>query len=319
MLNIEGVYIMSNFEFLKSFDTQLFEEGSKSEKQFVAKDYDNAIQTLRKFTEGIILYAAKKEGFPSRKSLSQRIKYMLKVDYINDDLSDMFHLLRSAGNDASHFNKVKFDRQDVLTRLQDAFFVARWLYNRYTTKKIRNDFDLTKLESQEEPMQKATPVEEENSPNGMLKIVKGFFDLVARNSPSQEIVGDTGVMEIKVDNRSIPYMVLLRKFTNDKVSNALYPAIYVYKGFDVAFTVYGKGGYCHENWGEIETSKPLIQKYFEENGQIDQVIQQNPKFNYLDNHYAGVYRLSKLGKDTYQLIADDFEKIQAYLKEQRGE
>lgn len=307
---------MSNFEFLKSFDMHLFDEGSKAETQFMAKKYDIAIQTLRKFTEGMILYAAKKEGFPSRKNLSERIKYMLQVAYIDKDLSDILHLLRNAGNDASHYNKVKFDQQDVLTRLQDAFFIARWLYNRYNIKKIRDDFDLTKLEEKQEIVNNNIETKVDTS-SAMTKFVKYFFDISAVNGPSKETPGHSGILEIKVDNRTIPYMVLLRKF-QDKVSNALYSAIYIYKNFGVAFTVYGKGGNCRDNWPEqIEKGKRTIESYFKENGQYNDVLKENPNYNYFDNLYEGVYELSKFDEKTYKLITEDFENIRIKLKKIR--
>ena len=309
--------IMSNFEFLKSFEIELFNEVSKAETQYIAKTYDIAIQTLRKFTEGMILYAAKKEGFPSRKNLSARIEYMLQVDYINKDLFDMLSLLKNAGNKASHYNQVEFDRQDVLTRLQDAFFIARWLYNRYNIKKIHDDFDSTKLEKKKEFVKEKIENKGDMS-NVMTKLVKHFFDISAVNGPSEETPGKNSILEIKVDNRTIPYMVLLRKF-RDKVSNALYPAIYIYKNFGVAFTVYGKGGYCKDDWPRQIEKKTTIESYFKKSGQYDDVLSQNPKYNYFDNMYENVYELSKLNEEAYKLITEDFEKIRLDLKKLREE
>jgi hypothetical protein len=309
---------MSNFDFLEKFETGLFEKSIKAEKQYVDEQYEDTIHTLRKVMEGIVLYAAKREGFPSRKNFSARIRYMLQVDYINEDQFYKLNLLRDSGNDASHYNKVKFDRQDGLSRLQDSFDMLRWLYNRYSVKKIRDDFDLTKINKTAAQIQEA-PFKEKPKSEGMVKFVKAFFKLTAVNGDSQEIVGNTGVLEIKVENRSIPYMALLRKY-KDKISSALYPAIYVYKQFDVVFTVYGAGGQTQENWGnDIEKEKPLIQTYFENSGQLSDVLQKNPKYNYMNNRYEGVYKLSKLDEETYVLITKDFEQIQQYLSTLQGE
>ena len=311
---------MSNFEFLKSFDHKMYEIAIEAEDHFVNGKYKTSTCKLRGLVERMVSYIEKKEMLMRQKNMSKRLDHIQKHWFVDDEIKKKYMNLWSFSSDACHEPpKLEHDDQSALVSLKNTYYLIRWLYNIENRPRIKDEFDLKKLEKPNGSVKNDMPINEEDTSSGMLKIVKYFFDLVAKNSPSQEIVGNSGVLEFKVDNRSIPYMVLLRKFTNDKVSNALYPAIYMYKGFDVAFTVYGKGGYCHESWGEIETSKPLIQKYFEENGQIDQVIQQNPKFNYLDNRYEGVHKLSKLNKDMLQLIADDFQKIQTYLVEQRGE
>jgi len=295
--------MMSNFEFLKSFDQEMYEIGKQAEKQFIDGDYKISTRTIRELMEAVIAYIEKKEMYARQKNMIQRFKYLLKQGYINDDFKRKLEVIWEWTSDASHHGSKKIhDLQSTTARLQDIFFVVRWLYNQNNTNKIYDDFDLTKIGEKQEKM---------------TRYVKHFFAISAVNGPSEKTIGKSNVLEIKVDSRTIPYMVLLHKF-QDKVSNALYPAIYIYKNFGVAFTVYGKGGYCKDNWPkQIKKEKTTIESYFKESGQYDDVLRQNPKYNYFDNMYENVYKLSKLDEEAYKLITKDFEKIRLDLKKLR--
>jgi hypothetical protein len=308
---------MSNFEFLKSFNSEMFGLSQKAEQLFVEGDYKLATHIIRDFMEAVVSFIEKKEMYSRQKNMPRRLDYILRHNYFNNELRDRFKIVWEWASDASHNNCTKVhDKHSTTARLQDIFFIARWLYNRSNVNKIRDDFDLTKLEEKQEPVVH-NKENKEYSSNIMTKFVKHFFNISAVNGPSEETVGNSGVLEIKVDNRAIPYMVLLRKF-QDKISNALYPAIYIYKNFGVAFTVYGIGGYCQENWPEqTEKEKPTIESYFKESGHYDDVLRQNPKYNYFDNRYEGVYRLDNLDAAVYEQITNDFEHIRVELKKTR--
>lgn len=120
----------ANFDFLRSHDVQLVRLGALAERYF-RDDPSTCLIKLRQFAELLAQLTAAKTGFfisteESQVDLLRRLK-LERV--IPQDVADLFHQIRRAGNRATH--EYHGDRTEALTLLKMARHLGIWFHRTF--------------------------------------------------------------------------------------------------------------------------------------------------------------------------------------------
>jgi type I restriction enzyme, R subunit len=119
-----------NFAFLVKYDEVLIRHAALAER-YVFDDPNSALIKLRQFAELLAQHAAAYTGVAIEEHESQRdlIDKLWDRQIINAQVSQLFHGLRKAGNQAAHQHTG--DRREALHQLQMARKLAIWFYKSF--------------------------------------------------------------------------------------------------------------------------------------------------------------------------------------------
>ena len=122
--------ISPNFTFLSAYDEVLVRHAALAER-YVFDDPNSALIKLRQFSELLVQHAAAYAGIAVQERESQRemIDKLWDHRLINSQMSQLFHGLRKAGNQAAHQHLG--DRREALHHLQMARKLAVWFHKSF--------------------------------------------------------------------------------------------------------------------------------------------------------------------------------------------
>jgi type I restriction enzyme R subunit len=123
-------FVSPNFAFLVSYDEVLVRHAALAER-YVFEDPNSALIKLRQFGELLAQHAAAYTGVAVEAHESQRelIDKLWDRQIINSQVSQLFHGLRKAGNEAAHQHTG--DRREALHQLQMARKLAVWFHKSF--------------------------------------------------------------------------------------------------------------------------------------------------------------------------------------------
>jgi len=126
----------SNFEFLKSYDTQLVRLGALAERYF-KEDPNTCLIKLRQFAELLAQQLAARMGlFTSSDEVFADLLQRLKAERaMPREAGDLFHQLRISGNQAAHAHRD--DHAGALTGLKIARQLAIWFHTTFGDPKFK--------------------------------------------------------------------------------------------------------------------------------------------------------------------------------------
>jgi type I restriction enzyme R subunit len=116
---VNNAFISPNFAFLMKYDEVLVRHAALAER-YVFDDPNSALIKLRQFGELLAQHAAAYAGIAIEERESQRdlIDKLQDGQVINTQVRQLFHGLRTAGNQAAHQHTD--DRREALHQLQMA-------------------------------------------------------------------------------------------------------------------------------------------------------------------------------------------------------
>ena len=120
----------SNFAFLRNEEAQLFRLGLLAESYF-AEDPNTSLFKLRQLAEAIAKLSASRYGstVTSADTFNDVLRTLRFDCALPRDVSDLFHAIRLAGNEAVHENTGT--HQDALHALKTARQLAAWYYRAF--------------------------------------------------------------------------------------------------------------------------------------------------------------------------------------------
>lgn len=129
----------SNFSFLATEYPNLARLAMLAERN-VFDDPSNALTKLRILSEKIALNIGEFEGFTDFASLKQfeRLKELEYADIISDDITDIFHKLRTSGNRSAHTGNAS--EAEARFMLRQGFKLARWFFETYEEITLDQDY-----------------------------------------------------------------------------------------------------------------------------------------------------------------------------------
>jgi len=119
-----------NFQFLAEHDPQLLDFAVRAER-YVLDDPNTALIKLRQLAEGLAEDAAAYDGLDlmPEDDFSDILRRLRRDDVITDEMADIFHGLRKAGNAAAH--EGKGTRQDAVAQLKLAHRLSVWFHRAF--------------------------------------------------------------------------------------------------------------------------------------------------------------------------------------------
>src|SRR5919206_5039670 len=124
------VLVSPNFAFLMKYDEVLVRHAVLAER-YVFDDPNSALIKLRQFGELLAQHAATYTGVAveAHESQHELLNRLLDRQIINVQVSQLFHGLRKAGNQAAHQHTG--DRREALHQLQMARKLAIWFHKSF--------------------------------------------------------------------------------------------------------------------------------------------------------------------------------------------
>lgn len=129
----------SNFSFLATQYPNLARLGLLAECN-VFNDPSNTLTKLRIVAEKIALNIGQFEGYTDFENLKQfdRLKALEHDDIISDDITDLFHKIRTSGNRSAHTGQAS--EAEAKFMLRQAFKLAKWFFETYEEVTLDQDF-----------------------------------------------------------------------------------------------------------------------------------------------------------------------------------
>lgn len=120
----------ANFGFLRPYDVQLVRLGALAERYF-RDDPSTCLIKLRQFAELLAQLTAARTGlFVSIEEAQADLLRRLKVErVISQEVADLFHQIRRAGNRATH--EYRGDRTEALTLLKMVRHLGIWFHRTF--------------------------------------------------------------------------------------------------------------------------------------------------------------------------------------------
>jgi type I restriction enzyme R subunit len=119
-----------NFNFLADHDPQLLEYAARAER-YVLDDPNTTLIKLRQLAEALAEDAAAYDGMRllPEDDFSDILRRLKREDIITQEMADIFHGLRKAGNEAAH--EGGGTRQDAVSQLKLAHRLAVWFHRAF--------------------------------------------------------------------------------------------------------------------------------------------------------------------------------------------
>lgn len=119
-----------NFNFLADHDPQLLEYAARAER-YVLEDPNTALIKLRQLAEALAEDAAAYDGMAllPEDDFSDILRRLKREDIITEEMADIFHGLRKAGNAAAH--EGGGTRQEAVTQLKLAHRLSVWFHRAF--------------------------------------------------------------------------------------------------------------------------------------------------------------------------------------------
>ncbi|WP_103667474.1 type I restriction-modification system endonuclease [Pseudanabaena sp. BC1403] len=128
----------ANFEFLRQHDPQIIQLAALAE-QFFHIDSNTCIFKLRQYAERLAKLIAANTGlYQSSEEAQVELLRRLKLEnVISNEVADLFHLIRKAGNKAAH-NRGDTNSTDALTLLQTSHQLGIWFHRTFSDRNFKS-------------------------------------------------------------------------------------------------------------------------------------------------------------------------------------
>jgi len=128
----------ANFGFLRQHDQQIVKLAALAE-QFFHSDSNTCIIKLRQYAERLTKLIAANTGlYQSADEAQVELLRRLKLEnVISNEVADLFHLIRKAGNKAVH-NKGNSDTSEALTLLQTSQQLGIWFHRTFSDRTFKS-------------------------------------------------------------------------------------------------------------------------------------------------------------------------------------
>ena len=128
----------ANFGFLRQHDPQIIQLAALAE-QFFHIDSNTCIFKLRQYAERLAKLIAANTGlYQSSEEAQVELLRRLKLEnVISNEVADLFHLIRKAGNKAAH-NRGDTNSTDALTLLQTSHQLGIWFHRTFSDRNFKS-------------------------------------------------------------------------------------------------------------------------------------------------------------------------------------
>ena len=128
----------ANFGFLRQHDQQIVKLAALAE-QFFHNDSNTCIIKLRQYAERLAKLIAANTGLyqSSDEAQVELLKRLKLENVISKEVTDLFHLIRIAGNKAVH-NKSTTNTNEALTLLQTAQQLGIWFHRTFSDRNFKS-------------------------------------------------------------------------------------------------------------------------------------------------------------------------------------
>ena len=128
----------ANFGFLRQHDPQIIQLAALAE-QFFHIDRNTCIFKLRQYAERLAKLIAANTGlYQSSEEAQVELLRRLKLEnVISNEVADLFHLIRKAGNKAAH-NRGDTNSTDALTLLQTSHQLGIWFHRTFSDRNFKS-------------------------------------------------------------------------------------------------------------------------------------------------------------------------------------
>ena len=138
----------ANFGFLRQHDPQIVQLAALAEQLFHI-DSNTCIFKLRQYAERLAKRLAAKTGlYQSAEESQVELLRRLKLEnVISNEVADLFHLIRKAGNKAAH-NRGDTNSTDALTLLQTAHQLGIWFHRTLSDRNFKSKAFIPPIDTQ---------------------------------------------------------------------------------------------------------------------------------------------------------------------------